>query len=92
MVRARIDDARPSKQEVAIALQAARSVAGHLREGRVCLVTCHAGLNRSGLVSGLALRMLGYDGESAVRAVRAARGQQALGNEHFRRIVRHWEG
>ena len=92
VVRARLDDARPSQFELDAAFHAARQVAKNLKQGKVCLVTCYAGLNRSGLISGLSLRMLGYDGETAVRAVRAARGKAALGNQYFRDVVLNWNG
>lgn len=88
VIRARLDDAEPTPAEVKQALAAAEQVAHAMRSGLVCLVTCMAGLNRSGLVSGLALRMNGYDGPRAVRAVQRARGKDALGNQHFLSIVR----
>jgi protein-tyrosine phosphatase len=88
LVCASMADAEPTQEEVRLALRTATQVAQSMAEGQTCLVTCMAGLNRSGLVSGLALRMHGYDGEAAVRAVRAARGPMALSNEHFSRIVR----
>lgn len=88
--RALLDDAEPSAEEVKAALRAAQTVVQNLARGRVCLVTCMAGLNRSGLVSGLALRMGGWNGSAAVRAVKAARSEYALSNEHFRRIVERW--
>jgi hypothetical protein len=52
------------------------------REKKV-LVTCQAGLNRSGLVSALALRDLtGMSGSDAVRIVKSRR-DRALCNSHF---------
>lgn len=56
------------------------------RGGRV-LVTCHAGLNRSGLVVALALVEGGFLPPHAVTLVRRARGPHALGNEDFERFV-----
>lgn len=88
--RARMDDAVPTDREVHEALKAAHRVAVSLAMKRVCLVTCYMGLNRSGLVSGLALRMGGFPGREAVRLVKRARGDAALSNDHFRRIVEHW--
>ena len=90
VIRARLDDAVPSKREIAEALVAADYVRRNMEIGRVCLVTCAMGLNRSGLVSGLAMRMAGYDGPTAVRAVKSARGEYALSNEHFRKLVERW--
>jgi protein-tyrosine phosphatase len=45
------------------------------------------GLNRSGLVSALALRMQGASGPQAIAAVRRARGENALNNGQFRRLI-----
>jgi hypothetical protein len=89
IVRARLDDAEPTPRELAEAEAAARQVAMSLASHLVCLVTCQAGLNRSGLVSGLALRYLGFSGREAVRLVRRARGEKALSNPWFRKIVEY---
>ena len=53
------------------------------------LVACHMGHNRSGLITALALRHLGMDAREAVRAVRAARGPDALSNPSFVDAVLH---
>jgi protein-tyrosine phosphatase len=66
----------------------ARDVARRLKRGHRVLVTCAQGLNRSGLVSGLALRQLGFDGGRAVELVRRARGRDALSNPAFAAMVR----
>lgn len=64
---------------------AAAEVVGALRKGHRVLVTCNAGLNRSGLVVGLVLvRFYGLSGEEAAARVSLARGPKALGNETFR--------
>jgi protein-tyrosine phosphatase len=78
----------PSAREQAIAYGAAREVARRLRKGQRVLVTCAMGLNRSGLVSALALRMQGAPGERAIAAVRKARGPDALNNPQFRQMIR----
>lgn len=68
---------------LARALKAAKEVAERIQGGQNVLVTCHAGLNRSGLVSGLALHVLyGWSGKRCVRQVQAKR-QEALFNERF---------
>jgi protein-tyrosine phosphatase len=77
----------PSPREQAIAHGAAREVARRLRKGQRVLVTCAMGLNRSGLVSALALRMQGVPSERAIAAVRQARGPNALNNGQFRRLI-----
>lgn len=61
-------------------------VAEALREGRDAWVVCGAGLNRSALVAGLALKSLHYDGADVVRRVQAGR-PGALSNESFRRFL-----
>lgn len=70
-----------------LASDAADKVAVHLSLGRRVVSTCSRGLNRSGLVSALALTRLGVEPEEAIRLVRAGRGQAALGNGLFVRIV-----
>jgi protein-tyrosine phosphatase len=59
-----------------------------VRSGRKALVTCHAGLNRSGLVTGLALRGLtGMPGAAVVYRLKRLRSLWALSNSQFRQIV-----
>lgn len=80
------DDGTPmSEAEMKDAVMAAGRVIGWLSRGKKVLVTCHAGLNRSGLVAALALccRPGGLSPEEAVTAVRAARGPRAMRNPHF---------
>ena len=90
--RVPLDDCLPASQAAEDAVRraagyVASGVARHLRKGRKVLVTCAAGLNRSGLISGLTLRQLGIAGDSAVRKVRRARGPHALSNTAFERLV-----
>jgi protein-tyrosine phosphatase len=90
--RLELEDALPRSAEqgrrvLAGAAEVAREVARRVRRGQRVLVTCAAGLNRSGLVSGLALRRLGVDGPEAVELVRRARGPRALGNPAFAAMV-----
>lgn len=89
-----------SAEERKIALSAARKVRNMLDRGQTVLVTCHAGLNRSGLISGLAL-MLPSTGMSitpgcltsmqAIYAIRRARGSRALSNPQFVRMLERAE-
>jgi protein-tyrosine phosphatase len=65
------------------ALDAAVEVARTYSNGETVLVTCAAGLNRSGLVVALALLEFGVDVNTAIGAIRRARGAQALCNPHF---------
>jgi len=46
------------------------------------------GMNRSGLVTALALRVLGATPASAIGMVRDARGPNALSNRWFEELVR----
>jgi len=84
-----VDTPYPTDVERKIAIRAAREVAKRLRKGQKVLVTCAAGLNRSGLVVALALRMATQmHPEEIIRRIRAARGERALSNPAFERIVR----
>ncbi len=74
----------PSAQELQIAHEASSVVASALQQGHRCLVTCAMGLNRSGLVSGLALVRLGASAPTAIALIRRARGNDALSNPRFR--------
>lgn len=93
VVHAPIDDApstgvKPHEHE---SIQRAASfVAAALRDGRTVLVTCNMGLNRSGVVSALALRQAYPEmtADDAIARVRNARGKWALSNPHFEKIVR----
>jgi protein-tyrosine phosphatase len=83
------DTPYPTSKERKIAIRAAREVVKHLRKHRRVLVTCAQGWNRSGLVVGLTLRMAtNWHPEEIVRRIRAARGEFALSNPAFERIVR----
>lgn len=79
------DDGSPMrKQEAVEAVRAAGKVLAWLRGGKRVLVTCHAGLNRSGLICALVLcRGNGMSPEKAVSTIREARGPNALRNQYF---------
>lgn len=65
------------------ALEAAKIVSNHIRADRNVLVTCQAGLNRSGLVSALTLHLLyGWSGATCIERVQQGR-EGALFNERF---------
>jgi protein-tyrosine phosphatase len=68
---------------------AAAEVVGHLKAGRKVLVTCQAGLNRSGFVTAVALHKLtGWDGAKCVQHVQHTR-QGALFNKSFVRWIQN---
>jgi protein-tyrosine phosphatase len=70
-------------QEVVTADRAARLAAMHVRRGKVVLVTCMAGLNRSGLVTAKTVcRLTGWSGLAAARHIKERR-PMALFNPHF---------
>ncbi len=77
-----------SGYETECILDCARVVANYLTAKKRVLVTCAAGLNRSGVISALAMRMA-YDftPNRAIMLVRHARGPHALSNGSFERLV-----
>jgi protein-tyrosine phosphatase len=85
VVHAPLDDSGPppTGDELRIATSAARVVAKQLRDGHKTIVTCHMGINRSGLISALALHFhLGISGADALARVRQRRFG-ALTNRFF---------
>jgi protein-tyrosine phosphatase len=64
-------------------LNAASKVCQLVTRGSTVLVTCAAGLNRSGIVSAQALKCMGYTADDAIHLVRQARGDFALFNKAF---------
>lgn len=69
--------------EAHAAVRMASRVRRRLDSGRRVLVTCAQGRNRSGLVAAIAMRMGGYSASRAIKAVRDARGEDALSNPYF---------
>jgi protein-tyrosine phosphatase len=81
------------REKLKTAVVAARQVAEAIRNGGKALVTCAAGLNRSGLVSALAMHFLyGWSGDQCVDRVRKKRkpkcGYRALTNNEFTEALR----
>lgn len=81
-----------TRREQGAAIQAAYKVRERLDKGEVVLVTCYAGLNRSGLISALALMVPtvrcrltpgNLTSRKAIQLVRRARGAKALSNKYF---------
>lgn len=63
-----------TKDDLRVAANAASRVVEHLKAGEKILVTCLAGINRSGLVVALTIhKALGYSGRSCIDLVRAKR-------------------
>lgn len=83
------DDGSPMlKEEMREAVRAAGKVISWLRDRKRVLVTCHMGLNRSGVICALALcKGKGMTPVRAVNTVRAARGPSALRNPYFLKFL-----
>jgi hypothetical protein len=80
-----VDDlhAPVSAEALAVARKAAEEVAERIEGGQNVLVTCQAGLNRSGMVTALALHFIyGWSGERCVKHVQSKR-EEALFNKRF---------
>lgn len=82
-------------EKLRTAVVAARNVSKGLKAGDQVLVTCAAGLNRSGLVSALALHMTyGWSGDECIAKIRAARKSpkfpklKPLSNAEFCTVLR----
>jgi protein-tyrosine phosphatase len=69
---------------------ATKHVVEALKQGEKVLVTCNMGLNRSGVVVGLALRRFYPQAPvgEIIASIRHARGPHALSNIHFERLVK----
>lgn len=77
----------PTRKELTLALRAAREVAQLVARGVRVLVSCQMGLNRSGLVSALALHFLtGKNGLACILNVKRCR-PHALANPGFQKAL-----
>ena len=103
IIRAPNDDSPKyplTREKLRIALWAAGEVSRAIQAGEQVLVTCAAGLNRSGLVSALTLHKLyGWSGERCIRQVQEKRrnsaahpGLGALSNPEFVTALRRLPG
>lgn len=91
------NDDEPSKypftlKDLKVAVKASSGVASALLEGHNVLVTCAAGINRSGLVVALTLhRLYGWGGAKCIEHVRKKRGFRRglwpISNPHFFRLL-----
>lgn len=76
-----------TREQIEGALAAARQTAALVRSGRKVLVTCWAGINRSGLVSAISVHLLtGWSGVACIRHVKSAR-RGALRNPAFQEVL-----
>lgn len=89
------DDGSPmTRQEAKAAVAAAGQVISWLSSGKSVLVTCYMGLNRSGLVTAIAL-CKGPDPlrvNQAISLIREARGPGALRNDYFIQFLKEYCG
>lgn len=92
IIKAPLDDARPTAQEVHIAISAAKTIHELRRRGKRVLVTCAQGVNRSALVAAMALMLEGHSAQSAIHTIREHRrppiGLTPLFNPHFQALLR----
>jgi hypothetical protein len=83
-----VEDSRQLVKTLPTWKKAAIEIAEHVRDKRNVLVTCMAGLNRSGFVTALALHELtGWSGRECVQHVQSRR-QMALFNRAFAEYIR----
>jgi len=61
------------------------------KAGSKVLIRCQAGLNRSGLMTGLILLRDRKKLDEVLRLIRAARGDFALSNNHFVEYLEKWK-
>lgn len=88
-------DSPITEEQLCVAKKAATKVANAIIASKCVLVTCRAGLNRSGLVSGLVLHNLyGWPGSRCIEHVRArrrwpgSRGLRPLHNDSFVAVLK----
>jgi protein-tyrosine phosphatase len=89
-----IEDGLLSKEQLVMIFHAAAVAKDFLDSGRKVLVTCYAGLNRSGLVCALAACTTKSETlslEKAIESIRNARGPSALHNQHFISFLKKWD-
>ena len=98
VVHAPFDDVDISRGALEQALRASNTAAEYHREGKDVLVTCAAGMNRSGLVVALTIhRLMGWSGDACVHMVRVRRRPgfkdlPALNNQSFVNALSKIEG
>ena len=77
------------RHTIGLAKFAANKVIKTIMTGGNALVTCRSGWNRSGLISGLALRRLTRkDPKTIIRSIRRSRSPFALSNPLFVEILK----
>jgi len=69
------------------ALETAKECADQVLNGKIVYVTCAQGWNRSGLIAGMTLCLLGWDDKEAIDRIREVRSWGALSNRAFTSMV-----
>ena len=87
-----ISDGPLRDDQLPIIHAAAEWVAGRVELGDRVLVRCQMGLNRSALVTVLAMLELGADADRAIRELRSTRSRSVLFNSHYEDYLRAWRG
>lgn len=87
IVKAPLDDDKPTQRELQTAVSAARTVHEFRRRGKRVLVTCAQGVNRSSFVAAMAMMLAGDSASQAISKIREFRkppiGMTPLSNTHF---------
>lgn len=78
LLRVKLDDPGMTETQRLQAIRTGEHVASVIRRGGKVLVTCQMGINRSGLVCGIALVAMGHSAGSAIALIRARRGKQRI--------------
>lgn len=74
------------------AVEVAQTVATGVVANKNVVVSCQAGLNRSGLVLALAMCILGYEPADAIQTIRDRRSVVALHNPRFVEVIMRYGG
>lgn len=83
-----IDDAELTRDELQRVRRCSKTIAHRLSSGHRVLVTCQMGINRSALVTAMAMkRLTGWPAEKIISTIRLGR-KGALSNEHFQGYIK----
>lgn len=92
VIHAPLDDGPVDDRARKTVRGASRLVQAYLGEGKRVLVTCHMGLNRSGVITAASMRRVtGAEPMMIVDHIRSKRGVMALSNPHFVESFRRGE-
>lgn len=80
-------DWRKHPDEVRVIMETAAKGIHGIDTGKRVLVTCHMGLNRSGLVTGLIMVGLGFEAGEVLNLLRVLRHEDVLCNADFESLV-----